>query len=271
MLYFGIFPEDYPISPVRLMRQWIDEGFVIYVEKQTLEEVAMEYLTELIHRSLVQVSKVGFDGKIKSCQVHDLLREVMIIRKMKDSSFCHLVHEDDESVAVGITRCLSITCSKDLLGYTGHSHIRAIHIFYKGELPENFMRKFPTKSKHPKVLDFEDTSLNCAPDSLGNLFHLRYLNLRNTKVKVLPKSIGKLQNLETLDLRQTLVRELPREINKLTKLRHLSGYHRNHEIDHSALETKRGMVMRNGIECLTSCNEKYLGGLRVPRGCTYRE
>ena len=103
MLYFGIFPEDYPISPVRLMRQWIDEGFVIYVEKQTLEEVAMEYLTELIHRSLVQVSKVRFDGKIKTCGVHDLLLEV-IIRKMKDLSFCHFVHDDDQSIEVGMAR-----------------------------------------------------------------------------------------------------------------------------------------------------------------------
>ncbi|KAL1338706.1 hypothetical protein HN51_033313 [Arachis hypogaea] len=62
MLYFGIYPEDYSINPMRLTRQWIAEGFVMYMEKRTLEEVAMEYLTELINRSLVQISKVGFDG-----------------------------------------------------------------------------------------------------------------------------------------------------------------------------------------------------------------
>ncbi|CAK8564915.1 unnamed protein product [Lathyrus sativus] len=90
MLYFGIYPEDYIIKRKRLTRQWMAEGFVKDEENRPLEEVAEEHMTELIHRSLVQVSKVGFDGKVKSCQVHDLLREV-IIKKMKDLSFCHLM------------------------------------------------------------------------------------------------------------------------------------------------------------------------------------
>ncbi|KAK7259635.1 hypothetical protein RIF29_25247 [Crotalaria pallida] len=258
MLYFGVYPEDYSISPVKLTRQWIAEGFVQNEEKRTLEEVAKEYLTELIQRSLVQVSKLGSDGKIKGCQVHDLLREV-VIRKMEDLSFCHLV-QDDKSVSFGITRRLSIsTGSKDVLSCTDHSSIhssiRAIHIFEKGELPEDFMSKFIAKLKHLKVLDFEDTLLNYVPDNLGKLFHLRYLNLRNTKVLVLPKSIGELQNLETLDLRQTLVHELPSSIKKLSKLRHLAAYQRNQEVDYSVMETTKGVVVKKGIGCLTSLQD----------------
>lgn len=257
MLYFGVYPEDFSISPVRLMRQWIAEGIVKNEEKRTSEEVAKEYLTELINRSLVQVSKLGFDGKIKRCQVHDMLREV-IIRKMKDLSFCHIVHEDDQSVNVGISRRLSLaTSSKDVLGCVGHSSIRAVHIFEKDELPEDFVTKFFAKFKHLKVLDFQDTLLNYVPDNLGKLFHLRYLNLRNTKVQVLPKSIGKLQNLETLDLRETLVHELPSEIKKLTKLQHLSVYYRNFETDYSVMGFTRGVVVEKGIGCLTSLQNLY--------------
>ncbi|KAK2385925.1 disease resistance protein RPM1 [Trifolium repens] len=99
ILYFGLYPEDSVINHRRLTRQWIAEGFVKLEERRTPEQVAEEYLSELIQRSLVQVSNVGFEGKVKTCQVHDLLREVMI-RKMKDLSFCQCVHEDSESIVV---------------------------------------------------------------------------------------------------------------------------------------------------------------------------
>ncbi|KAJ1428295.1 Virus X resistance protein-like, coiled-coil domain [Sesbania bispinosa] len=211
-----------------------------------------EYLSELIHRSLVHISKVGFEGKVKTCQVHDLLWEV-IIRKMKDLSFCHSVHEDDELVAVGLTRRLSVaTSSNNVLKYTSNSHIRAIHVFEKGGLPEAFMGKLSSKSRTLKVLDFKGTPLDNLPSNLGNLFHLRYLNLSNTKVKALPKSFGNLQNLETLDLRETLVHELPSEINKLTKLRHLLVFHRNYEAQYSLLGFTTGVLMKKDIKNLTS-------------------
>ncbi|XP_028054762.1 disease resistance protein RPM1-like [Camellia sinensis] len=61
-LYFGIMPEDYSIQAGRLIRLWITEGFVEKQNRKTLEEVAEEYLTELIHRRLVLVSTTKIDG-----------------------------------------------------------------------------------------------------------------------------------------------------------------------------------------------------------------
>ncbi|KAJ1428299.1 Virus X resistance protein-like, coiled-coil domain [Sesbania bispinosa] len=233
ILYFGIYPEDYSINHKRLTRQWIAEGFVKSEKRRTLEQVAEEYLSELIHRSLVQVSEICVDGKVKICQVHDLLREV-IIRKMKDLSFCHHVHEDDQSAIVGVTRRLSIVASSNnVLKSTRNTHIHAIHVFEKG------------------------TSLNYVPNNLGILFHLRYINLRNTKVQALPKSIGMLQNLETLDLRETLVHQLPSEINKLIKLCHLLVFHRNYEADYSIFGFTTGALMEKGIKNLTSLQNLY--------------
>jgi len=252
ILYFGIYPEDYSINHKRLTRQWIAEGFVKYDERQTPEQVADEYLSELIHRSLVQVSNVGFEGKVQTCQVHDLLREV-IIRKMKDLTFCHCVHENSESIVVGKTRRLSIATSpNNVLKSTDNSHFRAIHVFEKGGSLEHFMGKLCSQSRILKVLDIQGTSLNHIPKNLGNLFHLRYINLRKTKVEALPKSVGELQNLETLDLRETLVHELPSEINKLTRLRHLLAFHRNYEDNYSILGFTTGVLMEKGIKNLTS-------------------
>lgn len=234
------------------------EGFIRNEQRRRpIEDVAEEYLTELIHRSLVQVSKVGFDGKVKSCQVHDVLRDV-IIEKMEDLSFCHLMHEDDEVDKVGITRRFSIaTCSNNVLKRTSNKGIRAIIVSKKHTLPEDFVDGFPAKFKLLKVLDFESTSLNYVPDNLGNLFHLRYLNLSHTKVKALPRSIGKLLNLETLDLRQTHVRELPREIKNLTKLRLLPVYYRKYEGQYTMLNFTDGVKMHKGIGCLQSLQKLY--------------
>jgi len=222
ILYVGIYPEDYSINHKRLIQQWVAEGFVKKFDlRRTLEQDGEEYLSELIHRSLVMVSKVGFEGKVKTCQVHDFLREV-IIRKMKNLSFCHFVHEDHESVPVGMTRRLSITISshKVFKGIT-NSHFRAIHGFGDGGQLEPFIRKLSSKSRILKVLDIQGTSLNHIPHNLGNLFHLKYINLRGTKVQSIPESVGELHNLETFDLRETLVHGIPSEINKLAKLRNL--------------------------------------------------
>ncbi|RDX94170.1 Disease resistance protein RPM1, partial [Mucuna pruriens] len=257
MLYFGVYPEDYYIKRKRLTRQWMAEGFIKNEEGRPMEDVAEEYLTQLIHRSLVQVSRIGFDGKVKSCQVHDLLREV-IIRKMKELSFCHLMHENDELDTVGITRRFSIaTCSNNVLRRTSNLGIRAVFVFNKSELPEHFVRRLSSKFKLLKVLDFESTLLNCVPNNLGNLFHLRYLNLSHTKVDVLPRSIGNLLNLETLDLRQTHVHELPREINNLKKLRLLPVYYRKYEGHYSMLNFTIGVKMQKGIGCLKSLQKLY--------------
>ncbi|KAM4081837.1 hypothetical protein ACJW30_11G123000 [Castanea mollissima] len=68
-LYFGI-----------LIRLWIAEGFVKERQGTTLEEVAQDYLNQLINRSLVQLTRKDFVGKTRSCRVHDMIREVIVSR-----------------------------------------------------------------------------------------------------------------------------------------------------------------------------------------------
>ncbi|CAJ1958747.1 unnamed protein product [Sphenostylis stenocarpa] len=256
MLYFTMYPEDYSIKSKRLTRPWIAEGFIENDKRGSMEDVAEEYLKELINRSLVQVSRVGFGGKVKSCHVHGILRE-FLIKKARDLSFCHIMLEDDELDLVGITRRLSLATCSDTVFRTSNSGIRAIFVLNEREYPKDYVDRLFAKFKFLRVLDFQGTLLNYVPANLGTLFHLRYLNMSHTKVKVLPRSIGKLVNLETLDLRQTKVRELPREITQLTKLRLLSVYYRKIEGKYSVLEFTTGVEMHKGIGRLKSLQKLY--------------
>ncbi|KAK2440997.1 disease resistance protein RPM1 [Trifolium repens] len=233
LLYFGMYPEDYIVKSKRLIRQWITEGFVKEESGRTLEEVAEGYLTELIHKSLVQVSSVRIDGKTKSCCVHDLTR-VMILEKCEALSFCKHISENGHSSLCGIIRRLSITTYLDVFPTcTESSHVCSLFLFINESqlLDEDFMRRIFTEYRRLKVLEFEVSQVkfrntNILQVNLGGLIHLKYLSFKNFSGKSdfeLPKSIGMLQNLETLDLRHDLCYKIPKEVSKLRKLQHLLG------------------------------------------------
>ena len=68
------------VQSSRLIQLWIAEGFVKEKKGLTLEDVAQDYLNQLIHRSLVQVSEEDFIGRIRRCRVHDMMHEVILSR-----------------------------------------------------------------------------------------------------------------------------------------------------------------------------------------------
>ncbi|BFG41908.1 hypothetical protein CerSpe_281820 [Prunus speciosa] len=250
-LYFGTYPENRTIKCSRLIRQWIAEGFINEQKGKTLEDVAEEYLTELIQRSLVQVSLVDdFSGKLRQCKVHDVTREAVILLRTEDLRFSQFVEEDsrfNENF-----RHLSVYSNAyNIFGGIKNSRAHSLCFFNGIGDPQNPLitcSNLYKRFKLLRVLDFEDTLLDNLPEEVGYIYHLRYLSLRNTRVKMLPKSMGKLVNLETLDLKQSLVYQIPIEINKLPKLRSLLGYtvDKNKEM---SLTRRRGVVIQDGIEC----------------------
>lgn len=73
-----LFPEDHEISARKLINLWIAEGFVQKRGEETLEEVGEDYLAELIQRSLILVGKRRLDGGVRSCYIHDMVRDFLI-------------------------------------------------------------------------------------------------------------------------------------------------------------------------------------------------
>ncbi|XP_058111988.1 disease resistance protein RPM1-like [Magnolia sinica] len=220
-LYLSIFPEDYPIKCMKLIRLWIAEGFVETKEGRSKEEVAEGYLNQLIARNLIQVAKRELYGKVVTCRIHDLVRE-MIIPKFKEEHF--FSSSVEENTMPNRIRRLSIYKDENFQKIDAFSCLRSLFIFGAEGLSNAPAITSFSSLRLLRVVDLENTSMEIFPDDLTSLLHLRYLSLENTKIKKLPSSLGKLKNLETLNLKGTFVCELPAEILKLEHLRHLLVY-----------------------------------------------
>ncbi|PON63354.1 NB-ARC domain, LRR domain containing protein [Parasponia andersonii] len=250
-LYLSMFPALQNIENMRLVRLWIAEGFVVEKEGKTLEEVAEGYFKELLDRGLIQAAGTTNDGRIKSCRIHDLLREIAIL-KSKEQDFAEITKEQG-SVWSDKARRLSVLNTPQNVEHKNVSKLRSLLVFVEEDSVAEFSLSalFPRGFRLLKVLDLRGVSLEIFPKVVVKLFHLRYLSLRDTKVKHIPGSIKKLQNLETLDLKQTYVTELPAEILNLKQLRHLLAY--RYEIESYAhFDSKYGVKVPIGIGSLQS-------------------
>lgn len=250
LLYLVIFPEFYAIEHMRLIRLWIAEGFVNAEEGRTLEEVAESYLKELLNRSLIQVVEKGTDGRMKTCRVHDFLRDIINL-KSKDQNFATITREQDMIWPERVRR-LSVTNSlHNIQQNRTLFQLRSLLFFSLADDHISMSALIPHGCRLLKVLDLQDAPLELFPAEIVNLYHLKYLSLKNTKVKSIPGSIKKLQNLETLDLKHSHVTELPVEILELHRLRHLLVYY--YEIESYAhFHSRHGFKLHGPIGCMQS-------------------
>ena len=102
-LYCGIFPEDSEIDAWDLIKLWMAEGFIQIRGKERLEDIAEDYMHELIHRSLIQVADRRLDGRVKSCRMHDLLRD-LAVKQAKDANFFEVHENMDSTFPISIRR-----------------------------------------------------------------------------------------------------------------------------------------------------------------------
>ncbi|KAF8033546.1 hypothetical protein BT93_D2213 [Corymbia citriodora subsp. variegata] len=233
-LHLSVFPEDHKVERMRLIRLWMAEGFVEPKEGETPEEVAEDYLNDLLNRSLLQVAETTSDGRVQVCRIHHHLQEIGIA-KSKERSYT-IVRDKQCPEWLDGTRYLSIHKMLEISRQNmNHSELRSLFIFKHDESSINMVLSCDFKLL--RVLDFQGAPLKRFPMQVLDMHFLRYLNLRNTGVKTIPKSIGQLQHLETLDLKHSKVTKLPVEIIKLQKLRHLLVY--RYEQD-SYYHTKHG-------------------------------
>ncbi|KAL8544336.1 hypothetical protein ACS0TY_004757 [Phlomoides rotata] len=73
-----------------LIKLWVSEGILRPIDNKSLEEVAKDYLKELIDRNLMIIPKLRWDGEARICKIHDLLRDLCLREAQKQKFFCIL-------------------------------------------------------------------------------------------------------------------------------------------------------------------------------------
>lgn len=234
-LYMGAFKHNLEISVSKLIRLWIAEGFACETSHKTPEEVAEKYLEDLIKRSLIVPTKRRSDGRVKTCGLHDLLKD-LIIRKAQEVGFLQVIESSSNVFREMGSKC-RVSFYSDVFGIVseerqnystisrkhGKFPTRSILCFGRFDvnrpLPEDSVFSF-TNFKLLRVLDISFHPFNHFPEEILQLKFVRYLALAS--FNYIPSSVATLRLLQTLirySHEEDLV--LPTSIWHLKQLRHL--------------------------------------------------
>lgn len=196
-LYLAIFPEDHEVRKRRLVRRWIAEGYSREMRGKSAEEMASSYFMEFLSRSMILPSQRSMYSRkgMNSCQIHDLIREIIISKSMEEN----LVLRLERGCIVdcqGIARHLVISSDwegdqSEFESTVDLSRIRSLTVF--GESKPFFISN---KMKLLRVLDLEGVSglYDHHLVHMGKLLHLKYLSLRGcSELYHLPDWLGNLR------------------------------------------------------------------------------
>ncbi|XP_022852940.1 putative late blight resistance protein homolog R1B-16 isoform X1 [Olea europaea var. sylvestris] len=226
-LYMGVFPENYEIPVSRLIKLWVAEGFLKPHELKSLEEVAQKYLGDLIDRNLILVHQKGsINGKVKTCIMHSLLRELCVRIAHKEEFLCvkskyiHIFAEKET-----LQRRLSIhddasqSSNEEDMTMQSMSLVRSF--IYTGWDDTQLHSYYYFGCRLLRVLDMVGVELKLFPDEILQLVNLRYIAI--TCHDAIPPSIALLKYLQTLVVEDPwgITIHLPEEIFNMPQLRHL--------------------------------------------------
>ncbi|KAJ0717102.1 putative P-loop containing nucleoside triphosphate hydrolase, leucine-rich repeat domain superfamily [Helianthus annuus] len=232
--YFSLFPKNYVFNKEQLILLWMAEGFLNpSSSNKSMERLGLEYLEELLSRSLLQHAP----NDKSSFVMHDLLND--LATSVAGEFFSRLDIEMVQDVR-----------KEALEKYRHMSFVRVEYVSYPKFDPfktakslrtflslkgEDSFKKFYLSSKilvdvlpelpMLRVLSLGNLCISEVPETIGSLKHLRYLNLSENPITHLPESVGNLYNLQTLLLSDCSdLIKLPNNFSKLKNLRHLNIY-----------------------------------------------
>lgn len=233
-LYTGVFWEDKDIDASTLTRLWVADGFIKPNRAQVLEEIAECHLQDLVDRNLILVREWNRNGKIKTCNVHDLLRELCFRVAEKEKFLCVLKShprplDSERRVAIhGDFR-------SDYFHYEVFYALKSAHLVRSmickpGLLPFHFkLLKILTMGREDIVrpegcleAKFQQVNLRYLSRKLNWQHDDYYMSRDPPPFLYLPSSISLLWNLQTLIIRGRDVKIIaPFEIWEMPQLRHM--------------------------------------------------
>ncbi|KAL2515561.1 Disease resistance RPP8-like protein 3 [Forsythia ovata] len=260
-LYIGIFPEDSNIRVSKLVKLWVAERLLKPVRSKSLEDVAWEYLLELVDRNLILVHKKSSEGKIKTCRIHDLLRD-FCVREAQREKFFHVNNMGLCGISEGTkVRRLSIHSHRklnDLDNCLQNMRLRSVLNFDE----EHCLKS--AKLINSRLLSvFDTSSVNEFP------VNLRYLACNFHFARSIPASLlHLLRNLQTLMCPDWGAVNLPPEIWEMRQLRHVKFWEMVLPDPPSAeTEGKNSIIVLDNLQTLCNvlnfrCTEEVLQ--RIP-------
>ncbi|XXG71159.1 hypothetical protein AAC387_Pa07g0476 [Persea americana] len=218
-LYLGLFPEDYEIHSWRLFNMWIAEGFIPQKDNNIMEDVAEDYLEEMVGRSMIQVVSKKSDGSVYLLRIHDLLRDLSISEARQNSFFT--LHNDNRTSSSS-TSVRRLVHYGDLDGYKriNRSIATLRSILWFSDYEDGLGRLLIPSGKLLRVFYAYRAQILRETTKEGAFSSLRYLRISTfATTKSLSSFIGNLSNLLTLEICCNCI--LPNAIWNLEKLRHL--------------------------------------------------
>ncbi|XP_057780123.1 putative late blight resistance protein homolog R1B-17 [Salvia miltiorrhiza] len=212
-LYMGIFREDREIRASRIIKLWVAEGFIKPKRAQMLEEIAEGYLNDLVDRNLVLVGRHRSNGKIRSCRLHDLIRDLCLKVSEKDKFF-YAKRALDNMTKERRFICHDFIKSDDVPEMS--DALKSAQLL-RSLVCRGF--KLPVVFKLLRVLTVVS---DCSAEDVMQNLNLRCLTFRPSYSSLvwLPSSISFIWNLQTLTINAKLV-VAPIEIWSLSQLRHV--------------------------------------------------
>ncbi|XP_022871947.1 putative late blight resistance protein homolog R1B-8 [Olea europaea var. sylvestris] len=150
------------------------KGLLKPVKSRSLEDVAEGYLLDLVDRNLVLVHQQSSKGKIKTCKIHDLLRD-LCMREAEREKFFHVMKKDLLGISEGIA------LQRLRIHYQGEHHytanclpnllVRSLFNFGKWE---NF-RELDLNVRLLKVWEMESSTMTKSSIVIVEMVNLRYL------------------------------------------------------------------------------------------------
>ncbi|XP_060967013.1 putative disease resistance protein At1g50180 [Cannabis sativa] len=236
-LYLARYAEDVPIRAKELCLVLIAaEGFISRRggSVETLEEVAYDWLCELVERSMIQVKEMSLtEGRIKSFCIHDLMRD-LCVSKAQEENFLHFTDWQNKGEEFPIetkVRRVSIYDNGNIDGSdfihmlrNKDGSLRCLALYCERiEKRKRILRHACNHFLKLRVLIIgQRYAFNTfeLPKEIGNLIHLRLLSIPKWKIKKIPSSFGNLRCLQTLRV-WTRSYKIPSSMCKLEQLRHL--------------------------------------------------
>ncbi|XP_022892651.1 putative late blight resistance protein homolog R1B-23 isoform X2 [Olea europaea var. sylvestris] len=227
-LYFGVFEEDEKIPVQKLISLWVAEGFINKETHRSSEDVALDYLMDLINRGLVLVAEERSNGGVKACTIHDLLHD-LCLRIAKEENFMGGIEN-------GYSKCKK---DKSILDMQRLCFLRPFDPYVHSQLGRRVM-----DLSGPYWYSLSWYSFKDVHEGIENLVHLRYLKVQE-KLKL--PLIEKLHRLEYLQVENRDEVEIPDFVLNMKYLKrlHFGGGARFSESSHLRATTDGSFQINN--------------------------